>query len=210
MALVGEHLVGRAEELGTLDQVLGELDRGLSSGRSSSSESRGSARPGCSELAGARRRAGTSSLPARPRSSSATCRSRSSWTRSTSTRRDSSRRSGRVGRRRPTELAQVFPAFSGLATRARGALQHERYRSHRAVRALLEQLAATQPSSWCSTTSTGPTRRRSSFSARCCAGRRAHRPPSCWPCGPASCRSACLPRWSERTARDAARSSSAR
>ena len=44
-----------------------------------------------------------------------------------------------------TELAHVFPSLTALATEREVALQHERYRSHRAVRALLEQLAATQP-----------------------------------------------------------------
>ena len=43
------------------------------------------------------------------------------------------------------ELAQVFPSLTALATEHAVALQHERYRSHRAVRALLEQLASAQP-----------------------------------------------------------------
>jgi ATP/maltotriose-dependent transcriptional regulator MalT len=44
-----------------------------------------------------------------------------------------------------TELAMVFPSLSALATGKEVALQHERYRSHRAVRELLELLASTQP-----------------------------------------------------------------
>jgi len=44
-----------------------------------------------------------------------------------------------------TELAHVFPSLTTLAGRRPKALQHERYRSHRAVRALLEQLASIQP-----------------------------------------------------------------
>src|SRR3954454_16186725 len=44
-----------------------------------------------------------------------------------------------------SELAHVFPSLTALATDGALALQHERYRSHRAVRELLEQLAATQP-----------------------------------------------------------------
>jgi DNA-binding CsgD family transcriptional regulator/tetratricopeptide (TPR) repeat protein len=44
-----------------------------------------------------------------------------------------------------TELAHVFPSLSTLATPGVLALQHERYRTHRAVRALLEHLAATGP-----------------------------------------------------------------
>jgi ATP/maltotriose-dependent transcriptional regulator MalT len=43
------------------------------------------------------------------------------------------------------ELAHVFPSLSSLAGGRRMALQHERYRSHRAVRALLQQLAETTP-----------------------------------------------------------------
>jgi DNA-binding CsgD family transcriptional regulator/tetratricopeptide (TPR) repeat protein len=44
-----------------------------------------------------------------------------------------------------TELAQVFPSMSDLATTHVVALQHERYRAHRAVRALFELLAKTRP-----------------------------------------------------------------
>ena len=43
------------------------------------------------------------------------------------------------------ELATVFPSLAGLATGRRTAIQHERYRSHRAVCTLLETLAQTQP-----------------------------------------------------------------
>ena len=43
------------------------------------------------------------------------------------------------------ELAHVLPSLSALAAGHAVALQHERYRSHRAVRALLECLAQTRP-----------------------------------------------------------------
>ena len=43
------------------------------------------------------------------------------------------------------ELATVFPSLTGLATGRRTAIQHERYRSHRAVCMLLETLAQSQP-----------------------------------------------------------------
>ena len=43
------------------------------------------------------------------------------------------------------ELATVFPSLSALAAGREVAPQHERYRSHRAVRALLELLAGSQP-----------------------------------------------------------------
>src|SRR3954454_824711 len=43
------------------------------------------------------------------------------------------------------ELATVFPSLAGLATGRTTAIQHERYRSHRAVCTLLETLAQSQP-----------------------------------------------------------------
>ncbi len=43
------------------------------------------------------------------------------------------------------ELATVLPSVTGPATGRRTAIQHERYRSHRAVCVLLETLAQTQP-----------------------------------------------------------------
>ena len=43
------------------------------------------------------------------------------------------------------ELAHVLPSLSALADGRAVAPQHERYRSHRAVRALLERLAQTRP-----------------------------------------------------------------
>jgi ATP/maltotriose-dependent transcriptional regulator MalT len=43
------------------------------------------------------------------------------------------------------ELATVFPSLAGLASGHRTAIQHERYRSHRAVCTLLEALAQSQP-----------------------------------------------------------------
>ena len=43
------------------------------------------------------------------------------------------------------ELAHVFPSLWPLASGHEVALQHERYRSHRAVRSLLEVLAETRP-----------------------------------------------------------------
>ncbi len=43
------------------------------------------------------------------------------------------------------ELAQVLPSLSGLARAGEPSLQDERYRAHRAVRELLERIAATKP-----------------------------------------------------------------
>jgi ATP/maltotriose-dependent transcriptional regulator MalT len=44
-----------------------------------------------------------------------------------------------------TELGHVLPSLSGLGHGRAVALQHERYRSHRAMRVLLERLAQTRP-----------------------------------------------------------------
>jgi len=44
-----------------------------------------------------------------------------------------------------SDLGHVFPSLSALASPADVTLQHERYRTHRAVRALLEQLAQARP-----------------------------------------------------------------
>ena len=112
---------------------------------SSSSASPGSARRACwpsSRRAPTRR--GTSCSPAARPSSSATCRSGSSSTRSTSTSHglDPRRLDGARGRRR-AELAHVLPSLP-LARAADRRRQDERYRTHRAVRELLERLAATQ------------------------------------------------------------------
>ena len=60
------------------------------------------------------------------------------------------------------ELAHVLPSLSALAAGRAVAPQHERYRSHRAVRALLENLAQARPLVLVLDDSTGPTRLRSS------------------------------------------------
>src|SRR5687768_266247 len=44
-----------------------------------------------------------------------------------------------------TELSTVFPTLAAFGSGRKAALQHERYRSHRAVRELLELLARTRP-----------------------------------------------------------------
>src|SRR3954471_24119537 len=44
-----------------------------------------------------------------------------------------------------TELARVFPSLTDLAAAPAPVLQDERYRTHRAVRELLERMAATRP-----------------------------------------------------------------
>ena len=142
-----EPLVGRADELDSLEQVLDELDRGppgcdRAGGRAGDRQDApalGSSRlvPSC---------AGTSFSRGRRRSSSASCRFRSSshaldeYVESLdpnllSTLDDDVQ----------AELAHVFPSLSALGGGRAVALQHERYRSHRAVRALLEHLAQPRP-----------------------------------------------------------------
>jgi len=51
----------------------------------------------------------------------------------------------RLGTELAAELAQVFPALSGLAANALPVLRDERYRAHRAVRELLERMSASRP-----------------------------------------------------------------
>jgi DNA-binding NarL/FixJ family response regulator len=55
------------------------------------------------------------------------------------------RRRDALGEETCAALASVFPSFSGLVPPIGGVPQQERYRSHRAVRELLERLTATAP-----------------------------------------------------------------
>ena len=55
------------------------------------------------------------------------------------------RRLDALGAETRRSLAVVFPSLAQFAVPAEGALQHERYRSHRAARELLERLTATAP-----------------------------------------------------------------
>jgi predicted ATPase len=71
-----------------------------------------------------------------------------------------------------TELAHVFPSLTTLASGQQVALQDERYRSHRAVRSLLEQLAPAQPLVLVLDDLHWPMPAPSSWWARCCAARR--------------------------------------
>ena len=115
---------------------------------------RGRRRAGHRQDAAARRvaapgrgaRAGSSS-PGRRRSSSATCRSASGSTRSTRTslRRSSSLHAG-VGRRGGRRArARSFRRCAPPTATRRRSVADERYRAHRAVRRLLELLAADRP-----------------------------------------------------------------
>ena len=146
MALHTEHLFGRAEELSTLDRVLTDLDEGSSAAILLVGE------PGIgktrllAELAAradARRHlvlAGSASELERDLPFSVFVDALDEYVRGM----ERSRLAALDDDVR-TELAHVFPSLATLATEGEVALQDERYRSHRAVRALLEQLAWLQP-----------------------------------------------------------------
>jgi len=144
--VLAEHLVGRADELGSIDEVLAGLRRG---------------RPGAIELAGEPGIGKTRllrELAARAEASGLLALSGSA----TELERDlpfsvfvDALDDYLAGLPPATlaalddevlaELAHVFPSLSALAPAREVAPRHERYRSHRAVRDLLGQLAADRP-----------------------------------------------------------------
>ena len=185
---LAEHLVGRAEELGSFDRLLAHLDGGRRQ-RSSSSGSLGSARPACSPSSrAARMRANTSVLsgcatelehdlpfwmfvdaldeyvhgldPARLDELEPTSE-------------QSCRPSFHRWRRSPTE-AGPHPSTSATAATARCA-------------SCWSSAQGRGRSCLCSTTSTGPMRHRSSCWVRCSIGRPPRRCCLRWRCGPGSC-----------------------
>jgi ATP/maltotriose-dependent transcriptional regulator MalT len=142
MTLLADHLVGRAEELGLLDQVLAEVDHG----RAAAIELVGE--PGI----GKTRLLAELSTRADARGWLALSGSGSELERDLpfSVFVDAldeylhgldPRSLARLDEDVRTELAHVFPSLAALAGTRDVAVQHERYRSHRAVRALLEHLA---------------------------------------------------------------------
>jgi DNA-binding CsgD family transcriptional regulator/tetratricopeptide (TPR) repeat protein len=146
MALLTDHFVGRAEELGLFDQVLADVDQG----RAAAIELKGEPGIGKTRLlsefaarADAHGRlvlSGSASELERDLPFSAFIDALDDYLRGL----DPSRLAGLDDDVR-TELAHVFPSLSALATAGDVAPQHERYRTHRAVRALLEHLAETRP-----------------------------------------------------------------
>jgi DNA-binding NarL/FixJ family response regulator len=146
MALPAEQVVGRAGELGLFEQVLDELDRGGSGALELVGE------PGIGktrllrELGARADRRGHLVL-----SGSATEFERDLPFSVFVDALDEYLEGLEPGRLAvldndvQAELAHVFPSLSTLAGGRGVALQHERYRSHRAARALLERLAAAQP-----------------------------------------------------------------
>jgi ATP/maltotriose-dependent transcriptional regulator MalT len=146
MALLAEHLVGRADELGSLEALLDELDRGA---------------PGAIEVAGEPGIGKTrllKELAARAQARGHLVLSGSA----SELERDlvfsvfidamdeyvaglEPNRLATLDDQVQAELAHVFPSLGALAGHREVALQHERHRSHRAVRELLERLAAPTP-----------------------------------------------------------------
>jgi ATP/maltotriose-dependent transcriptional regulator MalT len=146
MSLVAHPFVGRGEELRALEQVLAAVDQG----RRAAIEVLGEAGIGKSRLlaelaarAEARRwlvLSGSASELERDVPFSVLVDALDEYVRGL----DPGRFSGLTEDMR-TELAHVLPSLSALPSAGAMALQHERYRSHRAVRALLEHLAQTRP-----------------------------------------------------------------
>jgi ATP/maltotriose-dependent transcriptional regulator MalT len=146
VALHTERLVGRAEEMSSLDQVLAELDRGRSAALLLVGEPGVGKTRLLAELAaradaqGQLVLSGSASELERDLPFSVFVDALDEYVRGL----ERSRLAALDDDVR-TELAHVFPSLTALATEREVALQHERYRSHRAVRDLLEQLASAQP-----------------------------------------------------------------
>jgi ATP/maltotriose-dependent transcriptional regulator MalT len=146
VALQTDHLVGRAQELSSLDHLLAELEQGRSTATLLVGE------PGIgktrllAELAAradARRHlvlSGSASELEQDLPFSVFVDALDEYVRGLDRNRFAA-----LDDDVRTELAHVFPSLTALATGRQLAPQHERYRSHRAVRSLLEQLASTQP-----------------------------------------------------------------
>jgi predicted ATPase/DNA-binding CsgD family transcriptional regulator len=141
-----EPLVGRADELAALEEALDELDAGSPGAVALLGEAGIGKTRLLRELAiGAERRshlvlAGSASELERDLPFSAFVDALDEYVEGLDPDRLSALDNGVQA-----ELAHVFPSLASLARHRKAALQHERYRSHRAVRALLEQLAETTP-----------------------------------------------------------------
>ena len=146
MALHTEHLVGRADEMNLLDYLLEELEAGCSAaievvGEPGIGKTRLLAELGARADARAQLvLSGSASELERDLPFSVFVDALDEFLRGF----DRSRLDA-LDEDVRTELAHVFPSLTGLMTDRDVALQHERYRSHRAVRALLERLAVSQP-----------------------------------------------------------------
>src|SRR5215472_16742497 len=146
LRLLAGHLVGRADELGSLEGMLGELDRGCPGAIEVVGE------PGIGKTrllrelaarAGARGHlvlAGAASEFERDLPFSVFVDALDEYVAGLEPDRLAV-----LDNAVQAELAHVFPSLSALAGGQQVSPQHERYRSHRAVRALLEHLAQTRP-----------------------------------------------------------------
>ena len=143
---LAEHLVGRAEELGSLDHLLARLD----GGRSAALELAGE--PGIGKtrlLAELAARADARGHLVLSGCGGELERDLPFWVFVDALDEYvhglDPRRLETLDDDVKAELATVLPSLAGLATGRKAAIQHERYRSHRAVCVLLERLALTQP-----------------------------------------------------------------
>jgi DNA-binding CsgD family transcriptional regulator len=143
---VAEHLVGRADELASIDGALAELDLGRPGAIALVGEPGiGKTRllkelAGRAEAVGHLVLSGSASDLERNLPFSVFIDALDEYIGSLEPKR-----LALLGDDVQAELAHVFPSRSALAVEREVALQHERYRSHRAVRALLVQLAARRP-----------------------------------------------------------------
>ncbi len=146
MASIGEQLVGRAETCGVFDDALIELERGRSGAIALVGEP-GVGKTRLLEELGAR--ADVRGELVLSGSASELDRELPFWVFVDAL--DEYVQGLQPGRLEPldddvrAELAHVLPSLSVFGAARGAALQHERYRSHRSVRELLERLAATRP-----------------------------------------------------------------
>jgi ATP/maltotriose-dependent transcriptional regulator MalT len=146
VSVLANHLVGRTEELGSLEHVLAELDQG----RARAVEVVGEAGIGKTRLltelaAHAEHRgdlvlSGSASELERNLPFSVFVDALDEYVESLEANRIAV-----LDDDIQAELSHIFPSLSALAGGREPAPQHERYRSHRAVRALLDRLATTKP-----------------------------------------------------------------
>ena len=156
MALLAEQLVGRAEELAGLDNALAELAQG----RSAAIELVGEPGIGKTRLLAelARRATEHGQLVLSGRAAELE-RDLPFWVFVDAldeyVQGLEPRRLEFLDDDTRAELSHVFPSLSAPVEGRRETMQHERYRTHRAVRELLGLLAATKPLVLVLTTSTG-------------------------------------------------------